>query len=84
MAATKIRTAAEVAEDGQSFTAPLTFEVIDPASREASGQLGPGVATLTDLLVRRQAPRLHQSQNCLLNSKGRLTIQSRGGEDTKM
>ena len=46
-----IRAAVEVAADGQSFTAPFIFEVIDPASGEASGQYGPGVATGTRLVA---------------------------------
>lgn len=46
-----IRAAAEVAPDGQSFTAPFTFELIDPATGEGSGQYGPGTATGTRTVV---------------------------------
>ena len=43
-----VRAAIEVAEDGQSFTAPFTFEFLDPAG-EGMGQYGPGTATGTRL-----------------------------------
>lgn len=46
-----VRAAIEVAADGQSFTAPFTFEVIDPTSGEGSGQYGPGTATGTRLVA---------------------------------
>ncbi len=46
-----IRASVEVAPDGQSFTAPLTFELIDGATGEGSGQYGPGMATGTRTVV---------------------------------
>ena len=42
-----IRASVEIADDGQSFTAPFTFELTDPATGEGSGQYGPGTATGT-------------------------------------
>jgi len=46
-----IRASVEVAPDGQSFTAPFTFELIDGATGEGSGQYGPGMATGTRTVV---------------------------------
>ena len=47
----RIRAAIEVAADGQSFTAPFTFELLDPTTGEGSGQYGPGLATGTRLVA---------------------------------
>jgi hypothetical protein len=47
----RVRGAVEVAADGQSFTAPFTFELIDPSSGEGSGEYGPGTATGTRLVT---------------------------------
>jgi hypothetical protein len=47
----RVRAAIEVAEDGQSFTAPFTFEVFDPATGESMGEFGPGMATGTRLVA---------------------------------
>jgi hypothetical protein len=47
----RIRAAIEVAPDGQSFTAPYTLEVFDPASGESMGEYGPDTATATRLAV---------------------------------
>jgi hypothetical protein len=47
----RIRAAIEVAEDGQSFTAPFTFDLIDPETGTGMGEYGPGMATGTRLVV---------------------------------
>ncbi len=46
-----VRASVEVAPDGQSFTAPFTFELVDGATGEGSGQYGPGMATGTRTVV---------------------------------
>jgi hypothetical protein len=46
-----VRASVEVAADGQSFTAPFTFELVDGESGEATGQYGPGMATGTRLVA---------------------------------
>ncbi len=46
-----IRAAFEVSADGQTFTAPFTFELLDPTTGEGSGQYGPGLATGTRLVA---------------------------------
>ena len=46
-----VRAAVEVATDGQTFTAPFTFELIDPMSGEGMGEFGPGMATGTRLVA---------------------------------
>jgi len=46
-----IRAGIEVAADGQSFTASYTFEFVDPASGESTGEYGPGTATATRVAV---------------------------------
>jgi hypothetical protein len=43
----RVRAAIEVAEDGQSFTATFTFEILISATGEGSGEYGPGTATGT-------------------------------------
>ena len=45
----RVRAAVEVAADGQSFTAPFTFEVFNPETGEGMGEYGPGMATGTRL-----------------------------------
>lgn len=47
----KIRAAIDVAADGQSFTAPFTFELIDPETGAGMGEYGPGMATATRLVA---------------------------------
>ncbi len=47
----RIRAAIEVAGDGQSFTAPFTFELLDPATGEGLGEYGPGMAAGTRLVA---------------------------------
>jgi hypothetical protein len=47
----RVRAAIEVAADGQSFTAPFTIEVLDPATGAGMGQYGPGMATGTRLTI---------------------------------
>lgn len=42
-----IRAAVTVAEDGASFTADWTFEMVDPVTGEGSGEYGPGTVTGT-------------------------------------
>ncbi len=46
-----IRASLEVAADGQTFTATYTFEFLDPATGESTGQLGPGTAEGTRMAV---------------------------------
>ena len=46
-----IRASIEVAPDGQSFTATYTFEILDPATGEWSGEIGPGTAEGTRMVV---------------------------------
>jgi hypothetical protein len=46
-----VRASVEVAADGQSFTAPFTFELTDVESGEGTGQYGPGMATGTRLVA---------------------------------
>jgi hypothetical protein len=46
-----IRANVEVAADGQSFTAPFTFEIVDPSTGEGGGEYGPGMATGTRIVA---------------------------------
>ncbi len=40
-----IRAAVSVADDGQTFVAEYTFEILDPETGEGSGEYGPGTVT---------------------------------------
>lgn len=42
-----IRAAITVADDGASFTAEWTFEMVDPATGEGTGEYGPGTVSAT-------------------------------------
>ena len=46
-----IRASVEVAADGQSLTASYTLEIFDPATGEGSGEIGPGIAEGTRMVV---------------------------------
>lgn len=46
----QVRGTVEVAEDGQSFTAPYTLEVVGPGGAR-SGEYGPGAATGTRMVI---------------------------------
>ncbi|MBA2470021.1 MAG: hypothetical protein H0V37_11505 [Chloroflexia bacterium] len=48
---TTVRASVDVAADGQTFTASYTLEFLDPSTGELSGQIGPGTAEGTRMVV---------------------------------